>query len=84
MPASVPAKRVWRRIQEMERLKLKKTVGLGLPTYLAANILKINARNANRVMFKMQQTKHLETVPIFNMSKEQRDEITLANKDLEQ
>ena len=78
MPVSVPAKRVWRRIEELDRLKLKKPVGLGLPIHLAANILKIDARNANRVMTKMQQTKHLEPVPIFDKSKEQRDEIILA------
>ena len=43
-----------------ERLKLKKTVGLGLPIHLAANILKINSRNANRVMTKIVQTESLE------------------------
>ena len=78
MPASVPAKRVWRRIQEMERLKLKKTVGLGLPIYLAANILKISTRNANRVMTRMQQNRHLQTEPIYYQSKEQFDQIMSA------
>ena len=60
-PAAKPKeKRVWKRIVDQERLKLKKTVGLGLPIHLAANILKINSRNANRVMAKIVQTESLE------------------------
>ena len=81
MPASFPAKRVWRRVEEPERLKLKKIVDMGLSIDLAAKILKMNSRNANRVMTKIRQAKLLEKQPIYYQSKEQRDQNQRAELD---
>ena len=52
---------------------------MGLPILVAAKILKINSRNANRVIIKIRQTKPLEMEPIYyNQSKKQRDQFILA------
>ena len=53
-------KRVWKRIDEQERLKLQKTVALGLPVDLAGKIINISSRNANRIMTRFPQAKSHE------------------------
>ena len=61
-PAIVPSeKRVWKPIDEQVRLKLQNIVNdLGIPAGPAGKIIKIDTRNANRIVSRYQQTKQLE------------------------
>ena len=72
---------MWKRIDEQERLKLQKTVGLGLPVDLAGKIINISSRNANRIMTHFTQSKPLEIEQLNYLSQEQKDKIILAKKD---
>lgn len=73
-------RRVWRRVTEMERMRLEAAVKFGLPVAFAGQVVNTNLRNANRVMFTHMSLKQAEKAKMSTLSVEQQREAKEAYK----